>query len=668
MGRIGLDVAESLGAAVLTVTVDDQQYQAGLNRIKRDSDAAAGKVVQSFDGIAGALRGLAGVAGIVGLGALAQQIIATGQESQRAEIQIKSLASAYGEAGQAAQSAVRIQQTLGISAIDAQQGFSQLYAALRGTGIGLRALEVLFVGISNAARLSGAGTMEAQAALLQLKQGLASGVLQGDELRSVLEQLPALAQAIAGELGVNVGRLRQLGSEGKISAETVFNAAKKLAGAAAPGRTELEGLGIAFKNLQVEAAKAFGPALTETLTTVTAGILAFKGYIESNRQTLTAFGASVVNLAKTLAPFVIGIMAVRAAFQAWALAAKGVALAQSAVLALSGPKGWAAIGIGIGVATLAAAKLEEGFKGIQVSVGNAKKEAQGAIDQFKALLSASQLTPNATAPITQDQITQLNISKQQELSALKSESAKREIANTNAIAAATRARLVLETALGLSAEQRVQLEKQASQAEGTGLLLLQNRLAIEEAISQQKAAQAELNREQAKPATDPTGKLKTSDLRSTEKIEELLGRVEEANNGVRKAYADAGKSLAENALTAARTLQDAQKNLDSVLRGGFDFLTPKYQQEQLKKARAAIQPLVDQGVIRQGINISTPEKLFQVAGFAENLTGAQDKLVDAQNANTRALDALSKKDWAVNVNVAADGSVRAGGDVLAGAM
>lgn len=644
-------MAESLGAAVLTVTVDDQQYQAGLNRIKRDSDAAAGTVVKSFDGIAGALRGLAGVAGIVGLGALAQQIIATGQESQRAEIQIKSLASAYGEAGQAAQAASRIQQTLGISAIDAQQGFSQLYAALRGTGIGLRELEVLFVGISNAARLSGAGTAEAQAALLQLKQGLASGTLQGDELRSVLEQLPALSQAIAKELGVNVGQLRQLGSEGKISAQTVFNAAKQLAGAAAPGRTELEGLGIAFKNLQVEAAKAFGPALTQTLINVTAGIIAFKGYIESNKQTLTAFGGSVVNLAKTLAPFVIGIMAVRAAFQAWALAAKGVALAQAAVLALQGPKGWAVL-LAAGLASAAAAvALEKGLNGVANATANAKKEAQQAVEQFKKLLGQSQLTPQNVAPVTQDQITSLNIQKQQELSALKQDTAKRELASINAAAAATRARLTLETAIGLTGDQRAALQKQISQSEGTGLVLLQNKLAIEEAISKQKAAQLELDRERAKPASDPTGKLNKSDLQSQEKVQDLLSKIADANNDVRKAYAEAGKSLAENALSAARALKDAQGNFDSVARGGFELLTPKYQQEQLQKARAAVQPLVDRGVIRQGIDISSPDKLFKVADFANSFSSAEEKLVDAQRANTEAVAALTKKDWSVYVQL-----------------
>ncbi|MFM7414810.1 MAG: tape measure protein, partial [Alphaproteobacteria bacterium] len=59
---------------------------------------------------------------------------------------------------------------------------------------------------------------------LQLAQALASGVLQGDELRSILEAMPLLAEGLAQELGVSIGELRKLGSEGKLTADRVFPA------------------------------------------------------------------------------------------------------------------------------------------------------------------------------------------------------------------------------------------------------------------------------------------------------------------------------------------------------------------------------------------------------------------------------------------------------------
>lgn len=71
---------------------------------------------------------------------------------------------------------------------------------------------------------SGASGASAQAAILQLEQGLASGVLRGDELNSVMEQAPALAKSIADYMQVSVGELREMGSQGQITADIVKNA------------------------------------------------------------------------------------------------------------------------------------------------------------------------------------------------------------------------------------------------------------------------------------------------------------------------------------------------------------------------------------------------------------------------------------------------------------
>lgn len=72
--------------------------------------------------------------------------------------------------------------------------------------------------------LSGASTTGAQAAMLQLTQAMSSGVLRGEELNSILEQTPTIAQAIADYMGVTTGQMREMASEGAISAEVVKNA------------------------------------------------------------------------------------------------------------------------------------------------------------------------------------------------------------------------------------------------------------------------------------------------------------------------------------------------------------------------------------------------------------------------------------------------------------
>lgn len=72
--------------------------------------------------------------------------------------------------------------------------------------------------------ISGANGASASAAIFQLQQALASGVLRGEELNSVLEQAPVIAQTIAEYLGVSIGELRELGSEGAITADVVKSA------------------------------------------------------------------------------------------------------------------------------------------------------------------------------------------------------------------------------------------------------------------------------------------------------------------------------------------------------------------------------------------------------------------------------------------------------------
>lgn len=78
--------------------------------------------------------------------------------------------------------------------------------------------------LSKAVAVGGSTSIEAKNAMIQLSQGMSSGTLKGDELRSVLEQLPIVAELIAKKMGVTVGQLRKLGSEGKLTTDVVFSA------------------------------------------------------------------------------------------------------------------------------------------------------------------------------------------------------------------------------------------------------------------------------------------------------------------------------------------------------------------------------------------------------------------------------------------------------------
>ena len=109
------------------------------------------------------------------------------------------------------------------------QLYTTLSPALKGIGLGAKESVGLITTINQAIGLSGASAEAAEAALVQLGQGFAGGALRGQELNSVMEQTPALAQAIADGLGVPRGALKQMGEEGKLTADVVAKALQKVA-------------------------------------------------------------------------------------------------------------------------------------------------------------------------------------------------------------------------------------------------------------------------------------------------------------------------------------------------------------------------------------------------------------------------------------------------------
>ena len=71
--------------------------------------------------------------------------------------------------------------------------------------------------------ISGASQTEQQSGMYQLTQAMAAGKLQGDEFRSIMENAPMLAEAIATYTGKTKGELKELSSEGKITADVIKN-------------------------------------------------------------------------------------------------------------------------------------------------------------------------------------------------------------------------------------------------------------------------------------------------------------------------------------------------------------------------------------------------------------------------------------------------------------
>ena len=73
-------------------------------------------------------------------------------------------------------------------------------------------------------KIAGASVEETSSAMYQLTQAMAAGKLQGDEFHSIMENAPMLAQSIASEMGLTVGQLKEMSSQGLITADIIKNA------------------------------------------------------------------------------------------------------------------------------------------------------------------------------------------------------------------------------------------------------------------------------------------------------------------------------------------------------------------------------------------------------------------------------------------------------------
>ena len=100
--------------------------------------------------------------------------------------------------------------------------FTRLTIATQELGVSQNDIAKATQTVANTFVIAGAETSEAANSARQLAQGLASGALRGDELRSVMENNVILSNLLADGLGITTGQLKQFGSEGKLTAQAIL--------------------------------------------------------------------------------------------------------------------------------------------------------------------------------------------------------------------------------------------------------------------------------------------------------------------------------------------------------------------------------------------------------------------------------------------------------------
>lgn len=211
-------MAEKVGGIYYEVDLDTSKMVDGQRRASRELDGLSTRLTATSAAVAILAAGLAALK----IAKLADEIRLL---SARAEVAAGSI-----EAGaQAMNELIAISRRTQTSLTGNVEVFNRLNQSILQMGGNQRDTLVITELLSKAIKVSGANAVESKAAMLQFGQALGSGKLAGDELRSLLETAPYLMRQLADGIGVPVGALKQLGEEGKLTADVVTNALTKAA-------------------------------------------------------------------------------------------------------------------------------------------------------------------------------------------------------------------------------------------------------------------------------------------------------------------------------------------------------------------------------------------------------------------------------------------------------
>ena len=324
-----------MAQANVKLTVDGSQATRALKNVQGQTTKLNAGVNRLKTAIAG-----------VGLTVLARQAIQTSANFEKLNVRLGLLTKASGTFARSQELATQAQRAFGLSATEALEGITDITARLQPLGVGVEDIKTTFFGFNTAAKLAGASAIESSNAFRQLAQALGSGRLQGDEFRSISEQIPTILKPVADELGTTVGELKKFSSEGKITSGVVIRALKKIeteGGASLKALLENDPTQV-FKNLSNETenlSRAFGdrlaPAILPVIKAITNLTRAATDFVNSGAGqvtlTVTAIAVALKGVS-IITPVIIGqIASMAASFQVAAI---------NSALASTGLKGLAA--------------------------------------------------------------------------------------------------------------------------------------------------------------------------------------------------------------------------------------------------------------------------------------------------------------------------------------
>ncbi len=255
-----------MAQANVRLTVD----ATGATRALQNVQNKTNQLQKAFGGLRTAIGG-------IGLTLLGKNALETSNNFKKLNVRLGLLTKQSGTFARSQQIAADAQKAFGLSSIEALEGITNITGRLAPLNVGVEDIKSTFFGFNTAAKLAGATTTEASNAFRQLAQALGSGRLQGDEFRSISEQIPTILAPIAEELGVEIEQLKKLASESKLTSDVVLRALRKIEKDGAPALQELikNDPTMVFKMLGNETenlSRAFGDTLAPAVLPIIRGL------------------------------------------------------------------------------------------------------------------------------------------------------------------------------------------------------------------------------------------------------------------------------------------------------------------------------------------------------------------------------------------------------------
>lgn len=271
----------SFSDLVVKLELQQASFQKGMDQAARDLERVRKSAVSAQGGLKGLENGMSGVTKAVTALGTAFAALKSVEAITKAGDQLRNLqgsfAALFGDANRASDMMARVFGVVSRTGapLEAVASSTQrLTIALKDLGASNQQIETIAETFIKLGKVGGSSAQETASGLQQLGQALASGKLGGDELKSIRENAPLVAEAIAKGMGVTAGALKQLGEDGKLDAASVGNALIKASADAAAAFAKLpQGFEQATNRMEAQATKslaAFDNAAGITRTLVIA--------------------------------------------------------------------------------------------------------------------------------------------------------------------------------------------------------------------------------------------------------------------------------------------------------------------------------------------------------------------------------------------------------------